>query len=55
MTDKQIRFTLEEKRMIARWIRQTFGVPDYDGFIGTSNVPEDMMIVYRRLFPHDWD
>lgn len=52
---KKERLSLEEKRLIAKWINQAFGHPDEDGFMGTTVIPEDIMSVYRNLFPKAWD
>ena len=53
--NKQIRFTLEEKKIICRFVKECIGGADYDGFLGTRSVPEEIMVVYRKLYPEEWD
>ena len=49
-----MKLTTKEKEFIAKWFRSQ-DVPDYDGYFGRYFIPTDIMIVYRRLFPNDWD
>ena len=44
----------ERKRFIARWMK-SMGGPDEDGYMGHFTLPEDIMNVYRRMYPNDWD
>ena len=50
------KLSLNEKKFICRWFRHNYGTPDYDGFIKPGfGLSEDIMQVYRKLFPKDWD
>jgi hypothetical protein len=48
-------YTREEKELIARWIRDNYGIPDCDGYKGITFVTEEVMDVYKDIFPNDWD
>lgn len=46
----------KDKEIIAEWIKESFGTPDYDGYLGRgATVPEDIMKVYRKKYPKDWE
>lgn len=45
----------KDKEIIAEWIKESFGTPDYDGYLGSATVPEDIMKVYRKKYPKDWE
>ena len=44
----------KEKVLIAKWIHSQ-GTPDEDGYYGTYIVPEDIMEVYKELYPDAWE
>lgn len=44
----------KEKELIARWFK-SIERPDIDGYCGHFWIPEDIMKVYRKLYPKDWN
>ena len=51
-----MKLKLQEKKLICRWIKEELGGVDYDGYLNRCiTIREDLMTVYRKMYPKDWD
>lgn len=46
----------KQKILIVKWCRETYGIPDINGFMNLIHtIPNEIIDVWKEIFPNDWE